>query len=161
MLYDDILGSERMKELIFKDFPAFKYWCQVVLPLVYDDSLSLYELMCKVVDYLNKLIAGVNTLNHQVSINTEDIKNLKSELAYIQSELEKIKNGEYADFYIEMLAKWIDNNLQTLVSKIVKYVFFGLSLDGHFIAAIPTSWDFIKFSTITEGPLYGHLVLRW
>lgn len=37
-------------------FPVgkFRFWCQKVLPLVYDDSLSYYEVLCKVVDYLNK-----------------------------------------------------------------------------------------------------------
>ena len=34
----------------------FRFWCQKVLPLVYDDSLSYYELLCKVVDYLNKIL---------------------------------------------------------------------------------------------------------
>lgn len=34
----------------------FRFWCQKVLPLVYDDSLSYYELLCRVVDYINKLI---------------------------------------------------------------------------------------------------------
>lgn len=33
----------------------FRFWCQKVLPLVYDDSLSYYEVLCKVVDYINKL----------------------------------------------------------------------------------------------------------
>ena len=32
----------------------FRFWCQKVLPLVYDDSLSYYEVLCKVVDYINK-----------------------------------------------------------------------------------------------------------
>ena len=29
---------------------GFRFWCQKVLPLVYDDSLSYYEILCKVVD---------------------------------------------------------------------------------------------------------------
>ena len=33
----------------------FRFWCQKVLPLVYDDSLSYNELLCKVVDYLKSL----------------------------------------------------------------------------------------------------------
>lgn len=42
---------------MIRDYHAlrpFRFWCQKVLPLVYDDSLSYYELLCKVVDYLNK-----------------------------------------------------------------------------------------------------------
>lgn len=34
----------------------FKFWCQKVLPLVYDDSLSYYEVLCKIVHYINELI---------------------------------------------------------------------------------------------------------
>lgn len=33
-----------------------RYWCQKVLPLVYDDSLSYYELLCKVVAKINEII---------------------------------------------------------------------------------------------------------
>ena len=29
---------------------AFRYWCQTVLPITYDDSLSYYELLNKVVN---------------------------------------------------------------------------------------------------------------
>ena len=44
------------------DLRPFRFWCQKVLPLVYDDSLSYYELLCKVVDYLNKTMEIVNKL---------------------------------------------------------------------------------------------------
>lgn len=41
---------------------AFRFWCQKVLPLVYDDSLSYYELLNKVVDYLNTTTSNVSAL---------------------------------------------------------------------------------------------------
>ena len=37
----------------------FRFWCQKVLPLVYDDSLSYYELINKVVEYLNNAISDI------------------------------------------------------------------------------------------------------
>lgn len=40
----------------------FRFWCQKVLPLVYDDSLSYYELLNKVVKYLNDVTENVNAL---------------------------------------------------------------------------------------------------
>ena len=40
--------------------PPFRFWCQTVIPLVYDDSLSYYELLCKVVKQLNDTINAVN-----------------------------------------------------------------------------------------------------
>lgn len=51
----------------YKTLQPFRYWCQKVLPLVYDDSLSYYELLCKVIDYLNKTMEDVETLHKDVS----------------------------------------------------------------------------------------------
>lgn len=147
----------------FTPLPVFRFWCQKVIPLVYDSSLSMYEVLCKVIDYLNNVIKDVNVLGNQVGINTGDIAELKKELALINSELEKVKNGDYVSLYINALASWIDANLQELVGRIVKYVFFGLTDDGYFVAYIPESWQFIEFDTVVvpEDPLYGHLLLRW
>ena len=51
----------------YKSLTPFRYWCQKVLPLVYDDALSYYELLCKVVDYLNKTMEDTETLNDDVT----------------------------------------------------------------------------------------------
>lgn len=42
-----------------------KFWCQKVLPLVYDDSLSYYEVLCKVAQKLNETIEFVNNALNQ------------------------------------------------------------------------------------------------
>ena len=65
----------------------FRHFCQKVLPLTYDDSLSYYELLCKVVNTLNKNIENNNLLN-------EDMGNLY--VAY-----EKLEG--YVNFYFENL----------------------------------------------------------
>lgn len=39
---------------------TLRYWCQKVLPLVYDDSLSYYELLNKVALKINEMIEQVN-----------------------------------------------------------------------------------------------------
>ena len=46
----------------YTELKPFRFWCQKVLPLVYDESLSYYELLCKVVDYLNKTMEDVDTV---------------------------------------------------------------------------------------------------
>ena len=51
----------------YKDLQPFRFWCQKVLPLVYDDSLSYYELLCKVVEYLNKTMEDVGVLEGDVT----------------------------------------------------------------------------------------------
>lgn len=147
----------------YQPLPLFRYYCQKIIPLVFDDSMSYYEQLCKVVEYLNETITNVNKLGAQVQINAGDIAQLKQEIAIVQTELEKIANGGYISQYINQLANWIDNNLQELVGRVVKYIFFGLTDDGYFVAYIPDTWDFINFDTIidTTSPLYGHLLLQW
>lgn len=149
--------------MAFPNFPAFRFWCQRVLPLVYDDSLSYYEVLCKVVTRLNELTEGMNLLNSQVTTNTADIASLKAELIIINNELEKIKNGEYLSSMIPGFEQIIAENVQKSVANIVKYVQFGLSIDGHFIASIPSTWGFLTFDTIIvpNSDLWGHLVLTW
>lgn len=39
-----------------------KYWCNKILPLVYDDSLSYYEVLCKTSAKLNEVITTTNGL---------------------------------------------------------------------------------------------------
>lgn len=48
----------------------FRFWTQKVLPLVYDDSLSYYEVLNRVVAKLNQVIAYVS----------DDIDSLVTEL---------------------------------------------------------------------------------
>lgn len=142
---------------------TFRFWCQKVIPLVYDNSLSYYEVLCKVVDYLNRVIDNQNNIIDMIGPLGTEIEKLKEELDFVKEELEKVKNGDYFSLYIDSLAKWIDQNLQELVGRVVKYIMFGLTNDGYFCAYIPTSWQFLSFDTVVnvDDPLYGHLILRW
>lgn len=44
------------------DIKKMKFWCQKVLPLVYDDSLSYYEVLCKFLEKLNEIIELYNNI---------------------------------------------------------------------------------------------------
>lgn len=57
----------------FKEINELNFWCQKVLPLVYDDSLSYYELLCKVVQKLNEVIANTDGIPKYIEeLITED-----------------------------------------------------------------------------------------
>lgn len=60
----------------------FMFWCQKVLPLVYDDSLSYYEVLCKLVTYVNGLRDDVIKLGEDVS----ELNKLYNELAKLLDE---------------------------------------------------------------------------
>ena len=44
----------------------FHFWCQKTLPLVYDDSLSYYEVLAKVTKHLNELTTLVNEIGDEL-----------------------------------------------------------------------------------------------
>lgn len=50
-----------------KEMKRLNYWIQKAIPLVYDDTLSLYELVAKTVAYLNKVIESQNELSNEVA----------------------------------------------------------------------------------------------
>ena len=86
----------------YKTLQPFRYWCQKVLPLVYDNSLSYYELLCKVVDYLNKTMEDVETLHG-------DVTNLHT--AY--EELQSYVNDYFSTLDVQ---EEINNKLDELVN---------------------------------------------
>lgn len=44
----------------YNDITPLKFWCQKILPLSYDDSLSYYETLCRFADKVNELIDRMN-----------------------------------------------------------------------------------------------------
>ena len=59
-----------------------KFLCQKVLPLVYDDSLSYYETLCKLTKTLNVVIDNINQLPEYIGklISDEKLKEIMSTL---------------------------------------------------------------------------------
>lgn len=129
-----------------KDF--FKFWCYKVLPLVYDDSLSYYEILCKMVTYINNLI------------ETDKLQN--DEINKLKQEVQEVQN-------------WI-NNFDTrfaesiIATYLATMMFVTISDEGYIIYTIPSHWENITFNTtgldiennIGVGNYdYGHLVLSY
>lgn len=141
----------------------FHFWCNKVLPLVYDDSLSYYEILCKVVKYINDLIKVDKDIEDELTEMGTSLQELQELVTDLERQVDSYIHGGAIPEYVEALREFLDENLEGIVGRIVKYVTFGLSPDGHFVALIPKSWDFIHFDTIIEpeSELYGHLILRW
>lgn len=138
---------------MYQNMENYRFWCQKVIPLVYDNSLSYYEVLCKVVKYINDLIGNDKAIYELLGEHGKDIDVLKKQVDYLSSELEKVKNGDYVSLYIDSLSKWIDENLNELVGRIAKFVTFGLDDEGYFVAYIPESWEQVEFDTSDKGEL--------
>lgn len=133
-----------------------RFFCQLALPAVYDDELSYYEVLCKVVSELNSNVGLFNQLVKQVNLNTEDIAALKEMF-------EKFQESGFDDYYREQVEQWIADNLDYVFTHTAKQVFFGLTQDGYFAAYVPKSWNDIIFDTgmVFKDDTYGRLILRW
>ena len=122
-----------------------KFWCFKVLPLVYDDSLSYYEVLCKVVDKLNEMVNNLNGLN-------DELASLRAAIAQIQQWIDS--------FDTSMISKWINEHLMSMF-------FVEITDDGYFVIYIPEGWKDVSFSTsgwdeVIPPPLdYGHLILHY
>ena len=127
-----------------KPLKHFRFWCQKVLPLVYDDSLSYYEVLCKVVTYINQIIDSENQI-------IENVEQLKEELEEVQD--------------------WINNFDTSFAESIIReylatMIFVEISDAGYFLYFIPESWDDITFNTTgldvtIANTDYGRLVLSY
>lgn len=77
----------------FNNVDPVRYWTYKILPLVYDDSLSYYEVLAKVVQRLNVLVENNNNI-------TQHIKDLI---------LEYIGSGEIGEVVSDIIANFILN----------------------------------------------------
>lgn len=132
----------------YKSLTEFRFWCFKVLPLVYDDELSYYEVICKCVDYINNLIENDKAISN-------DVEQLKQEMKQVQ--------------------EWIDNYDTSFAESIIKeylatMIFVTISDSGYIVYNIPANWKSITFNTtgldiennIGVGNYdYGHLVLSY
>ena len=94
---------------MFNDITPLQFYCHKILPLVYDDSLSYYEVLCKVQQKLNELIENNNELIRQWELYKNEIdkafgeykKQLQAELDEMREDIsafEEMINAEIADF---------------------------------------------------------------
>ena len=132
----------------YMNLEKFRFWCFKVLPLVYDDELSYYEVICKCVDYINNLIENDKAISN-------DVEQLKQEMKQVQ--------------------EWIDNYDTSFAESIIReylatMIFVTISDSGYIIYNIPANWKSITFNTtgldidnnIGVGNYdYGHLVLSY
>ena len=132
----------------YKNLTEFRFWCFKVLPLVYDDELSYYEVICKCVDYINNLIENDKAISN-------DVEQLKQEMKQVQELIDKYDTSFAESIIREYLATMI---------------FVTISDSGYIIYNIPANWQSIIFNTtgldignnIGVGNYdYGHLVLSY
>lgn len=114
-----------------------------------------------VIEVCQKALKDVEGFNTQIS-------NLQTQIDEANGDIQKIQDylssNQFINENLDKLKKWIDENIIEVVSAFVKYVFFGLTDDGHFAAYIPHTWDFITFDTgfdVNNKETFGRLLLKY
>ena len=90
----------------------FRFWCQKVLPLVYDDSLSYYELLCKVVAKLNEVIETDNSWQTEISALENSLNELKT---YVDTYFTNLDIQTEINNKLDMMAN--DGTLESLLNE--------------------------------------------
>lgn len=105
---------------------TIRFMCHKILPLVYDESLSYYEVLCKVANKLNEVIDATNTLEDNVSylndrvtnLNTR-VTNLENEMGAFEARILELYNNLEADLIGKVDAKLedVDNQMVSITNR--------------------------------------------
>ena len=86
----------------------FRYYCQKVLPAVYDDSLSYYELLCKIVSKVNEIINTDNIQNEGIKKLTEYVNHYFDSLD-VQNEINnKLDAMAESNEFAQIIAQYLN-----------------------------------------------------
>ena len=132
-------------------------WCAGLIPSVYDESLSYYEQIAKVLSVLEEVIKHLG----ETDANAEELKRLYYSL---KEQFDEFVDGGFEEYYEALLRAWIDENAPSIVKDmLLTGVFFGLTSDGYFCAYKPSTWEDVQFDTgaIYGTEEYGRLILRY
>lgn len=90
----------------------------------------------------------------------------EAEYQQLKDLYDDIVSGNFPQSMKDALERWVRENGVDIIGELVKMVFFGITMDGYFVAYIPDSWDEITFGTtglddFPSGVEYGHLTLSY
>ena len=141
----------------YNELKPFRYWCQKVLPLVYDDSLSYYEVLCKVVDYLNKTMEDVGTLHDDVVALHTAYEQLQS---YVNNYFSTLDVQEEINNKLDTMAS--DGTLDALLlpyfEEYEREINATVTTQNNKITVLEGRMD--TFASLTEGSTTGDAELQ-
>lgn len=146
----------------YKELGAFRFWCQKVLPMVYDDSLSYYEVLGKLTNYLNEVIENSNAMGKDVTSLYEAYTLLQSYVnnyfasleiqAEINNGLDRLaKNGTLGKLLAEYVQPIVDEQNQLIAEQTQKVdnVALNSAANANEIAVLKARMD--TFTALPEG----------
>ena len=116
------------------------------------------ELGWLIKDYknLNEALDAIDAWAEETQATIDDFKKI----------VDDIDAGRLPQAMQDAIHIWLTTHAGEIIPDLVKAVFFGITLDGYFVAYIPDSWDDIIFGTsglddFPAGIDFGHLTLSY
>lgn len=72
----------------YDGIPYLRFWCQKVLPAVYDQSLSYYEVLCKLAAFLNNMVEELEKMQGNIDALHKAYKELQD---WVNAEIERFE----------------------------------------------------------------------
>ncbi len=161
------------------DLRPFKTWCIQILPSIFDESMSYYEILCKVIKILNNSLEDINILKEEIENTNSLLDEFKANTNSTINEFKENTNSALDEFrenvenqFEELVnGTWIQGTIPYLEELLKQYIpvaiFFEINNDGYFVANIPETWNEIQFNTTgydypeINDVDYGHLVMSY
>ena len=122
------------------------FWCQKVIPLVFDDSLSYYEAICKFMQKLNEVISALNN-------NAECIDELQGKYIILQ------KNFDALEVKWEEFKTYIENEFNTFKTEINnEFNSFKTYVENYLNNIDVQSYVNIKIDELAESGYFSTLL---
>lgn len=145
----DLKPTEKMEYIHF--------WCQKVIPLVFDDSLSYYEAICKFMQKLNEVI---NALNN----NAECIDELQGKYIILQNNFDALEvkweefktyiENEFNTFKTEITTR--EENFETTINN--EFTSFKNYVENYLNNIDVQSYVNIKIDELAESGYFSTLL---
>lgn len=124
---------------------------------------GMYDLrwMVSQIQSLTALVQGIAKGQESQGGNITALNSAMADLAAAQKCInDRLNTG---DFENGKFLEWANKNLPSMVCEMVRFVWFGLTPDGHFCAYVPANWGWLTFNTGTDitEPEYGHLIITY
>lgn len=131
------------------------YWrWNKVLPAVYDDSLSQYELLCKIIHKINELIAGYDDIALNDELQNAAIEELSRRISAIE-------DGDFTELYEEQIMALIERIMPEVIRAHMGIVYPSVNAEGCFVLFSATvmglSWDVL----VTPDDDFGRIVIKY
>lgn len=107
----------------YSNIGAFRFWCQKVIPLVYEDTLSYYELLSKVVNYLNDTIKNVGLMGDDMNKLYTAYTQLHD---YVSTYFDNLSVQNEVDYKLDLMAT--DGTLSALIQPL--FDVYKAQIDG-------------------------------